>query len=129
MTPYGRDLSEGLVTPSSQAGIAATFNISDSTFHNFVGAQTGGSITQTSNVSLPEMPPELREFLESSPPGRNVLQSLEDELARPAPRKSRLATIAETVRHLLEAGGVATIVVDHGHAWLSGFQHAISALH
>ena len=28
MTPYGRDLSEGLVTPSSQAGIAATFNIS-----------------------------------------------------------------------------------------------------
>jgi hypothetical protein len=123
LTPHGRDIANGEV-PERLNG--STTTIIGSTIAS-VGPNYG-AVSQTIHDSFPSMPPDLKDFFSASANGRNLVESLSEELATRQPREGTLKRLLPAFHELVEGVGASTEIAAHGHEWLKAITDWMTAL-
>ncbi len=129
VTSRGRDLADGTVedaTTGSQFTLIAGSQIG-------VVGQNYGDVTQTNTISnLPDLPDDVLELLNSTPHGRVLADTFDEERSQPEPRRNRLRQIGEGIKSAIEAarvgadaGQLSADIASHAHAWFTTLCNAL----
>lgn len=123
LNAHGRNLAQGITASS---GVPGTY-VSQVFINSQVGVgQTQGPVIQ--NITFPPVPQDVREVLQDSTDGKELLQHWDNESSKRPPSGPRLRNILTGIKSLIESANVATEVAVHGHAWLTAITHLVTSL-
>ncbi|MHB8441152.1 MAG: hypothetical protein ACYDBM_03755 [Candidatus Tyrphobacter sp.] len=125
--PAGRSLLDGTKPARPAPSFGPITTITGSTFTNSPVAITGvGDVSVT--VQMPSIPPDLRAALDSDSTAALQLRALEEEVAKPTPRRPIVSQLFGGLRTTIESMNLGTEVAAHGHEWLAAVHIALAHL-